>query len=73
MISCAKTLDGGKYLLRTELQAALKQKKIIASSIRLSALMMKAELEGIICSGPRRGNQFTYALLDERVPPVKLP
>jgi len=32
---------------------------------------MKAELEGIICSGPRRGNQFTYALLDERVPAVK--
>ncbi len=66
-----KNLEGGKYLLRTELQAALKQKKIIASGIRLSALMMKAELEGIICSGPRRGNQFTYALLDERVPPVK--
>jgi hypothetical protein len=66
-----KTLEGGKHLLRTELQTALKQKKIIASSIRLSALMMKAELEGLICSGPRRGNQFTYALLDERVPPVK--
>ena len=67
----AKTLEGGKHLLRTELQTALKHKKIIASSIRLSALMMKAELEGLICSGPRRGNHFTYALLDERVPPVK--
>jgi hypothetical protein len=29
---------------------------------------MHAELEGVICSGPRRGKQFTYALLDERVP-----
>ncbi len=29
---------------------------------------MAAELDGIICSGPRRGKQFTYALLDERVP-----
>jgi hypothetical protein len=28
---------------------------------------MQAELEGIICSGPRRGKQFTYMLLDERV------
>ena len=31
---------------------------------------MHAELDGIICSGPRRGKQFTYALLDERVPPA---
>jgi hypothetical protein len=30
--------------------------------------MMGAELEGILCSGPRQGNQFTYALLEERVP-----
>lgn len=32
---------------------------------------MHAELEGIICDGPRRGKQFTYALLDERVPPTR--
>jgi hypothetical protein len=32
---------------------------------------MFAELEGLICSGPRRGKQFTYALLDERVPSTK--
>lgn len=32
---------------------------------------MHAELDGIICSGPREGKQFTYALLDERVPPTK--
>src|SRR5204863_2843961 len=51
----AKTLEGGKHLLRTELQTVLKQKKIVAEGVRLSALMMKAELEGIICSGPRRG------------------
>ena len=27
----------------------------------------QAELDGLICSGPRHGKQFTYALLDERV------
>ena len=32
--------------------------------------MLRAELDAVICSGPRRGKQFTYALLDERVPPV---
>src|SRR5690606_12086020 len=29
-----------------------------------------AELEALVCSGPRRGKQFTYALLDERVAPA---
>jgi hypothetical protein len=67
----AKTLEGGKQLSRTELQSALKQKKIAADGFRLSYLMMKAELDGIICSGARRGKQFTYVLLDERVPPAK--
>ena len=32
---------------------------------------MRAELDALICSGPRRGNQLTYVLLDERVPPAK--
>jgi hypothetical protein len=31
-------------------------------------LLIHAELEGIVCSGARRGKQFTYVLLDERVP-----
>jgi hypothetical protein len=34
-------------------------------------LMMRAELDGIVCSGPRRGKQFTYALLDEHAPDAK--
>ena len=29
---------------------------------------MQAELDHVIISGPRRGEQFTYALFDERVP-----
>jgi hypothetical protein len=66
-----KTLEGGKHLTREELKAALERKKIIADGFRLSYLMMQAELEGIICSGARRGKHFTYALLNERVPPVK--
>jgi hypothetical protein len=62
----AKALEGGKHLTRTELQAALKQKKIVAEGIRLICLMMQAELDGIICSGARKGKQHTYALLEER-------
>jgi hypothetical protein len=34
----------------------------------LAYIVMNAELQGVICSGPMRGRQQTYALLDERVP-----
>jgi hypothetical protein len=67
----AKTLEGGKQLTRTELQAVLKQKKIIAEGHRLAYIVMKAELDAVICSGAKRDKQFTYALLDERVSPIK--
>jgi hypothetical protein len=30
---------------------------------------MRAELDAVICSGPRHGKQFTYALFDDRVSP----
>lgn len=60
-------LEGGKQLTREEINSAFAEKKIVAAGHRLSYIMMHAELEGIICSGARRGNQFTYALLDERV------
>lgn len=62
-----KALEGGKFLQRTELQQALVKKKIVGENLRFIYLMMAAELEGLICSGPRIGKQFSYALLDERV------
>jgi hypothetical protein len=37
----------------------------------LGYILMYAELEGIVCSGPRRGKQFTYALVEERVLPAR--
>src|SRR5690348_17054279 len=63
-----KSLRGGKQLTRNSLQAALEKSKIKAEGIRLAFIMMQAELDRIICSGPREGKQFTYALIDERVP-----
>jgi hypothetical protein len=67
-----KALQGGKQLTRATLKAALEQERIFADGLRLSYIMMHAELDGIICSGVRQGKQFTYALLDERVPPAKV-
>ena len=34
-------------------------------------LLMRAELDAVICSGALRGKQHTYALLDERAPQAK--
>ena len=42
--------------------------RIPFDGVRLAHLVMHAELEAAICSGPRRGKQFTYALLEERAP-----
>lgn len=64
-----KALAGGRCLTRSELGADLARAGIAgATGQRLSHLMMQAELDGLVCSGPRRGKQFTYALLEERVP-----
>jgi len=64
----AKALANGAHLTRQELAAALAKRRIPASGERLAYVMMRAELDGVVCSGARRGNQFTYALLDERAP-----
>ena len=65
----ARALRGGRQLTRDELRGVLQKAGIAADDgIRLAYLMMHAELEGLVCSGARRGNQFTYALLDERAP-----
>ncbi|HEY2856738.1 MAG TPA: winged helix DNA-binding domain-containing protein [Gemmatimonadaceae bacterium] len=64
-----KALAGGRSLTRSELAAELHGARLgVVTGQRLGHLMMEAELEGILCSGPRRGKQFTYALLEERAP-----
>ncbi len=63
-----KALRDGKQLTRAELGQVLTRARIqITSPQRLACIVMRAELEGVICSGARRGKQFTYALLEERV------
>ena len=63
---------GTRYLTRTELAAALRRARLPHAGQALAHMVMHAELEGVLCSGPRRGKSFTYALLDERVPPAPL-
>ena len=67
----AKALQGNRYLTRAELSAALATAGIHAEKLRLAYILHYAELEGVICSGPRRGKQQTYALIAERAPQAK--
>ncbi len=40
----------------------------VATKGKLSLVLGEAELTGLICSGPKRGKQATYALFEQRVP-----
>ncbi len=64
-------LAGGMFLTRAELGRALAEAGIVAEGQRLGHIVMNAELDAVTCSGPRRGKQFTYALLAERAPQAK--
>ena len=55
------------YLTRQELRSVIAKTGIETDVQRLGHLIARAELDGLICSGPKRGKQFTYALLEERV------
>ena len=61
-------LAKGRQLTRKALGLALREHGIVADGPRLGYILMHAELTQLICSGPRDGNQHTYALLAERVP-----
>jgi hypothetical protein len=67
-----KALHGGKHLTRPTLKSALNAAGIDANDgVRLAHILLRAELDGVICSGPRIGKQFTYALLEERAPAAR--
>jgi hypothetical protein len=64
-----KMLAGGNHLTRKEIGVELNQHGVATAGQRLAYIVISAELRGLICSGPMRGAQHTYAVLDERVPP----
>jgi DNA glycosylase AlkZ-like len=60
-------LRGGNHLTRKELGAVLVEDGLPAAN-KLGYVVMQAELDGLIANGPMRGNQHTYALVEERAP-----
>jgi Winged helix DNA-binding domain len=66
----SEELKGERFRTRAELGQVLTDMGLVSRGLRLAYIVMNAELEGVICSGPMRGAQQTYALLDERAPRV---
>jgi hypothetical protein len=66
----ASALAEGSHLTRGELGAALVAVGIDATAREglLAHIVMRAELDAVVCSGVPRGNHQTYALLEERAP-----
>lgn len=63
-----KALEGNRHLTRDELSEFLNAAGISTKEQRLPHILMEAEIDRIICSGPMKGKKQTYALLEERVP-----
>jgi hypothetical protein len=63
-----QALSGGQHLTRAELGACLARAGLPATGTRLALLTIDAELEGVMCSGSKRGTQQTYAHLVKRAP-----
>lgn len=66
-------LSNHTYLTRDEIKKVFESEHIsIPTGQFMAHIMFDAELESVVCSGPRRGKQFTYALVDERIKPTPL-
>jgi hypothetical protein len=65
----AKMLEGNNHLTRQEIALGLIRDGLAADGPHMNHFLMRAETEGIICSGADKAGRPTYALLDERLPP----
>jgi hypothetical protein len=63
-----RALTDHRFLTRAELGEHLARARLPATGSSLAHIALYAELEGVMCSGPRRGKQTTYALLERRAP-----
>lgn len=63
-----KALRDGNHQTREELVTELKKYKVDVADNRASHIFMRAELDGLICSGKQKDGKTTYAILEEWVP-----
>ena len=62
-------LAGPTPLTRRELRVAFDAAGLPTAVQHLAHLVMIAEVRGFVCSGPPRGTEHTYVLVDETLPP----
>jgi hypothetical protein len=66
-----EAMSGGRALTREEIRGAVASAGVdAADNLVATHVAMHAELEALIVSGPRRGKQATYQLVDDRIPPT---
>ncbi len=65
-----KMLSGRRCLTREEIETEMGQAGVPVADERVRRYILRAEVEGIVCSGADREGKPTYALLDEQVAPV---
>lgn len=66
-----KALYNHNHLTKQEIDAVFQQAGLKTDARMSNRFLIHAEAEGIICSGIDKNNKMTYALLEERVPPIK--
>lgn len=67
-----KLLSDRNSLSREELAIEINNAGIRTDGNRLSHILLSAESDGIICSGPVKANKQTFSLLHDRVPNKKI-
>jgi hypothetical protein len=67
-----RALERGGHLTRAEVAKQLTAAGLGGTAQRLSNMMMRAELDAVVCSGAMRGKQHTHALLAERAPNARI-
>ncbi|WP_162253902.1 winged helix DNA-binding domain-containing protein [Phycicoccus sp. Soil748] len=68
----AELLAGRNHLTRAEIgEAFVGRGSSIEPGQQLGHLLIVAELQGLVCSGPQKGVHHSYALVDEVVPPTR--
>lgn len=63
-----KVLRDNNHMTREEIISELVKAKIQVDNNRASHILMRAEVDGIICSGKQKDGKSTYAILDEWIP-----
>lgn len=66
-----KALEEAGRSTREELAAELRKAGFVAEDNRISHLLLRAELDGILCCGEVKAGKPIYTLLEERVPKTK--